>query len=126
MVTQVGKTGVDRMRCRSLLAVFPVSAAGIISALGFVINPVLAQQPEPAALHAEAVTWDVLDTYCSECHNFDDQAGGIAFELLPRDTLRGDAAIWEKAVRKIRSGLMPPKGQPRPPRAQLDRFVSTP
>ncbi len=73
---------------------------------------------------AEEPDWDVLDTYCLDCHNFDDQAGSIAFDILPRDELLLDDEIWEKAVRRIRTGLMPPAGEPRPGRAEFASFVS--
>ena len=35
-----------------------------------------------------------------------------------------DGAIWERAVRKLRGGMMPPPGMPRPPLAAVDSFVS--
>jgi hypothetical protein len=34
------------------------------------------------------------------------------------------AETWEKAIRKLRVGLMPPPGSPRPERAQLDGLAS--
>lgn len=73
----------------------------------------------------DAVDWTLLENYCSECHNLDDQAGGIAFDLLQHDALAGDADTWELAIRKIRTGMMPPAGKPRPERAVLDGFVAT-
>lgn len=74
---------------------------------------------------ADEVNWTLLDDYCSECHNLDDQAGGIAFDLLQHDALAKDAETWEMAIRKIRTGMMPPAGKPRPQRAELDSFVAT-
>jgi len=62
----------------------------------------------------------VLDRYCVGCHNDDDLAGGISFKKLDRTDLGRNAAVWEAAVRKLRAGLMPPKGEPRPERATLD------
>src|SRR5690606_408472 len=35
-----------------------------------------------------------------------------------------DAEVWEEVVRKLRGGMMPPPGQDRPPREQIDRFVT--
>jgi len=80
--------------------------------------PLLAQ---PAA-HGE-VDWPLLETWCNECHNFDDQAGGVAFDIMSQDTLAADAETWELAIRKLRTGLMPPAGKERPERAVLDGFV---
>ena len=67
--------------------------------------------------------WALLEKYCMECHNTSDYAGGVAFDLLSLDQLGTDAAVWEAAIRKLRAGLMPPKGQPRPERAVLDGMV---
>jgi len=65
----------------------------------------------------------LLERYCMDCHNSTDWAGEVAFDILDLQELDHDAAIWEEAVRKIRAGLMPPQGQPRPQRAELDGMV---
>jgi uncharacterized protein DUF1592/uncharacterized protein DUF1588/uncharacterized protein DUF1585/uncharacterized protein DUF1587/uncharacterized protein DUF1595 len=64
--------------------------------------------------------WQVLDRYCIGCHNEIDIAGGVSFEKLSRRNLHKNAEVWEAAVRKLRTGLMPPRGEPRPERAVLD------
>lgn len=68
--------------------------------------------------------WAILESYCQDCHNFEDYSGSIAFDIMSRDELLQDNEVWEKAVRRIRTGLMPPAGEPRPPRAEFARFVS--
>ncbi len=67
--------------------------------------------------------WQILETYCQDCHNFEDYSGSIAFDVLPRDELLRDDDIWDKALRRIRTGLMPPAGEPRPGRAEFSSFV---
>jgi hypothetical protein len=67
--------------------------------------------------------WALLEQYCVECHNSTDWAGGVAFDTLSLEQVDQDAAVWEAAVRKLRAGLMPPKGNPRPERAVLDGMV---
>src|SRR5262245_37086106 len=68
--------------------------------------------------------WNTLQSYCSKCHNTDDFAGGFAIEQLnPRD-VHADAALWEKVVRKLRSGMMPPPGEDRPALIDINRVVS--
>jgi hypothetical protein len=62
----------------------------------------------------------VLDEYCTDCHNSDDLAGGFSFRALARGDFGANAETWEAAVRKLRTGFMPPKGEPRPARAVLD------
>ncbi|MDT8399685.1 MAG: DUF1592 domain-containing protein [Pseudomonadales bacterium] len=85
----------------------------LLSLLALVPGPVLAQVPV------------LLDTYCVECHNFEDWAGSLDLESLNFEHVGGDANTWEKVVRKIRTGMMPPSGQERPPRAELDQFAGT-
>jgi Protein of unknown function (DUF1592)/Protein of unknown function (DUF1588)/Protein of unknown function (DUF1585)/Protein of unknown function (DUF1587)/Protein of unknown function (DUF1595) len=68
--------------------------------------------------------WGVLDQYCVKCHNTEDWAGGVAFDALSPAEIPTDAQTWEKAIRKLRTGMMPPAGKPRPPRAVLDGFAT--
>src|SRR5688500_17687255 len=62
----------------------------------------------------------VLDRYCVGCHDSAERAGGLALDRLPVDAVHGDAETWEHVVRKVRTGFMPPAGEPRPDRAALD------
>jgi hypothetical protein len=71
------------------------------------------------------VDWELVEEYCTECHNLDDFAGNTAFDLLSHDTLVQDADTWELVIRKVRTGMMPPAGKPRPARARLDAFTQT-
>src|SRR4051812_35281657 len=68
--------------------------------------------------------WAMLDKYCSKCHNTQDWAGGVAFDTLTPESIPEDAETWEKAVRKLRGGLMPPAGNPRPDNPTIQSFVS--
>jgi Protein of unknown function (DUF1587)./Protein of unknown function (DUF1592)./Protein of unknown function (DUF1595)./Protein of unknown function (DUF1588)./Protein of unknown function (DUF1585). len=78
------------------------------------------------AAEAQApIDWNLIDQYCSECHNLDDYAGNIAFDLMDRDALLHDAETWELVIRKLRTGMMPPAGKPRPARAVMDGFTQT-
>src|SRR5689334_7588711 len=67
--------------------------------------------------------WGVLSEYCVKCHNTEDWAGGIAFDTLDAQGIPEDAQTWEAAVRKLRTGMMPPPGKPRPSRSVLDAFA---
>ncbi|HXR52203.1 MAG TPA: DUF1587 domain-containing protein, partial [Steroidobacteraceae bacterium] len=69
--------------------------------------------------------WKTLQRYCSKCHNTEDFAGGFAFDQLNRSDLHPDAALWEKVVRKLRSGMMPPPGEDRPAATDITRVVGS-
>jgi hypothetical protein len=61
----------------------------------------------------------VLDQYCITCHNQKLKTGGLELDVTP------DAETWEKVVRKVRAGLMPPAGARRPDRKTLDAFAAS-
>ena len=75
------------------------------------------------AVAIEEEHWDLVQTYCTECHNLDDYAGGIAFELLDPAAVPTEAATWEKVIRKLKAGMMPPPENPRPEQQQLLALV---
>jgi mono/diheme cytochrome c family protein len=66
----------------------------------------------------------VLDGYCVGCHNAAERAGGAALDGAALDALHENRELFEHAVRKVRTGFMPPAGEPRPERAVLDRFAA--
>ena len=66
----------------------------------------------------------VLERYCTGCHDSAERAGGLALDRLPLDHLHADAKTWEHVVRKVRTGFMPPAGEPRPERAVLDGLAA--
>jgi hypothetical protein len=49
-----------------------------------------------------------VERYCTDCHNEAEFAGGVSFEGLTADGAHSDAAVWERMVRKMRAGAMPP------------------
>ncbi len=79
------------------------------------------------ASHAQELRnddWGTLQRHCSKCHNTEDFSGGFAIDQLNPGNLYPDAALWEKVVRKLRSGMMPPPGQNRPPVIDIIRVAS--
>src|SRR5690606_23039849 len=68
--------------------------------------------------------WATIDGYCMDCHNAAEVAGGLSFTSVPRDALAADAELWEKVIRKLRGGFMPPPGNPRPADGRLDELTT--
>lgn len=79
-----------------------------------------AATPQRQAAQPQAL----MNQYCSDCHNADDKAGGMDLATLDVEKVGKDAAQWERVVRKVRTGMMPPSGQPRPARTALDSFAT--
>jgi hypothetical protein len=74
----------------------------------------------PASLAAQRA---MLDHYCVTCHNQKAKTAGVMFDTMDLAHVGKDAAVWEKAVRKLRGGMMPPIGMPRPDQATADSFL---
>ncbi len=55
--------------------------------------------------------------YCITCHNQRLKTGGLALDALDLAQVREHAETWERVVRKLRTGAMPPAGRPRPEKA---------
>jgi mono/diheme cytochrome c family protein len=66
----------------------------------------------------------LLNQYCMTCHNQAAKVGGLALDTMDLVNVGKNAQVWEKVVRKIRSGMMPPSGARRPERAALDSFAA--
>ncbi|MGH9241126.1 MAG: DUF1592 domain-containing protein [Vicinamibacterales bacterium] len=85
------------------------------------------QRAEPAAPVA-APTATVPDQalvqkYCATCHNDRAKTGGISFEGIQVAQAGQHSEIWEKALVKLRGGMMPPQGMPRPDEAAMNTFI---
>src|SRR5579862_3650536 len=65
----------------------------------------------------------VMGKYCFGCHNEKLKSGGLALNQLDLANLGKNAEKWEKVIRKVRSGAMPPAGLPRPDKAVAEKLV---
>ena len=74
--------------------------------------------PEPVA---EQV---LVDKYCVTCHNARTLSGNLSLAGLDASKPGDHPEVFEKVVRKVRAGLMPPAGMPRPERVTLDGFAA--
>jgi hypothetical protein len=99
---------------RSLVLVLGVCAPALL------LYP---QQPAPAL--SPATERALLDKYCVTCHNQKLKTAGLMLDKADVDHIGDGAEVWEKVVRKIHGGTMPPLGMPRPDQATLDSFASS-
>jgi hypothetical protein len=65
----------------------------------------------------------LVKQYCLGCHNERAKMGGLVLDA-DLTKIGAGAERWEKAVRKVKTGMMPPSGSPRPPRERLDAFAA--
>lgn len=78
---------------------------------------------KPASANAESAR-ALLNKYCVTCHNARLKTANLTFDTMDLAHLSNDGAVWERAVRKLRGGMMPPPGMPRPDLTAVDSFVT--
>jgi hypothetical protein len=62
------------------------------------------------------------------CHNDRTKTGGLALDKMDFDNIPAGAAVWEKSLKKMRVGMMPPPAAPQPDpaiRAELISWLTT-
>ena len=79
---------------------------------------------EAAVAEAGAGQRALLDRYCVTCHNDRLRTGGLtlAADAVDVADVAAHAEVWEKVVRKLRAGAMPPRPRPRPEPAAYAEF----
>src|SRR5215475_1879999 len=73
-----------------------------------------AAAPSPRAL---------LDQYCVACHNQKLSTAGLALDKMDPAHVTENTEAWEKVVRKLRAGMMPPQGMKRPDAATYEALT---
>ncbi len=66
----------------------------------------------------------MLDQYCVVCHNEKAKTAGLMLDKMDVNHVADGAQTWEKVIVKLRGGMMPPQGRPRPASAQVDAFLN--
>jgi mono/diheme cytochrome c family protein len=97
-------------------------AAGCLAAMTWVLA---AQTPNPPSQVTDAAAERaLLDQYCVTCHNQKLKTGGLELDKLDTAHVAAHPEKWELVVRKLRSGMMPPSGMPRPAWATYESMVT--
>jgi mono/diheme cytochrome c family protein len=71
-----------------------------------------AQGPDSST--SAAARHDLVAKHCVVCHNSRLKTAGLVLESLDAERVGENAAIWEKVLRKVQTGAMPPLGSRRP------------
>jgi hypothetical protein len=66
----------------------------------------------------------LIEQYCLDCHNVIDLAGELRLDDKDASDVSAHPEVWESVVRKLRTGMMPPAGEPRPERSELNSVAA--
>src|SRR5262245_13564325 len=94
----------------SLLVSLAVWAVAMASAVG---HPFAAGQQSaatPSAASASDAQRALVNKYCVTCHNQRAKTGGLTLDSIDLANPPAGVETWEKVIRKVRGGLMPPPG----------------
>ncbi len=102
----------------------PLAVAAMVAAMVAVARTQGPAQSGTAAAPASD-SRSVVQRYCQTCHNARLKTAGLLLDQLDVDHPDRNPESWEKVVRKLRTGMMPPAGAPRPDRPTLDRLAAS-
>jgi mono/diheme cytochrome c family protein len=88
-------------------------------------SPSAALAAAPARAMAPATLTAVVQQYCVTCHNDQLLTGNVSFQGFDVDRAGEKPEIAERMIRKLRVGMMPPPGMPRPAGDTLQTLVET-
>ncbi len=92
-----------------------LSGGWLVAASGSMRAAAAAQRSDASASAAtSSPARPVVEKYCYRCHNQRLRTAGLALDTADAEHVSGDAEVWERVIRKLRAGTMPPPGMPRP------------
>ncbi|HLQ76410.1 MAG TPA: DUF1592 domain-containing protein [Terriglobia bacterium] len=102
----------NSVRIVGCLAIIPIAA---------ILYGQTAAKPQPASNAQRAF----LNQYCGNCHNDDDKVAGLSFDAVNLNRVADNTETWEKVVRKLRTGMMPPvsSGSRKPSATELHAMI---
>jgi mono/diheme cytochrome c family protein len=101
----------------TLLSAFIAFMVAVASVTG------VSQTPASSSQAVAVPSAALLTQYCITCHNARAKAGGLTLDPTELTEIDRHAEKWEKVLRKLQTGMMPPSGAPRPARAATDGFI---
>src|SRR5438093_8677614 len=108
----------------SFLGALKIGLAGLAAALLLSVQVKISAQQSNAASAGPSPTssqHQFLDRYCATCHNERLKTGGLSLVQVDLSRLGAQPELWEKVVRKLHTGVMPPPNTPQP--SEADRLA---
>src|SRR6187431_119695 len=99
---------------------------GALAAIVVLVTTQIGAAPQNTRASAPAAdTQALLSRYCTTCHDARLKTAGLALDRMNLADIPADAEVWEKVIRKVRAGMMPPAGMPRPADGERRAFATT-
>src|SRR5581483_8983233 len=117
IASMAGNTCVPRLiMLRPIVTLLSIAMASI--------HCVQAQAPSSPGAAPASTQRAFLNRYCVTCHNEKLKTAGLMLDQMDVEKVPESAEVWEKVIRKVRTGAMPPAGMPRPDKAGYDSLAT--
>ena len=85
-----------------------------------------AKEPTANLSQYKSKVLPVINKYCSDCHDSENEEGGVNFEKMNPDLFTGqDGEHWEEVLNQINRGDMPPKKKKKQPGASEREIITS-
>ena len=102
---------------------FAATVAGVVLSVSAVSGQRTAEPAAPATSAAAHAT--LIEKTCVSCHNDKAKTAGLSLQSISLTDIPAHAEVWEKVLRKVRSGDMPPvTARIRPEPAEAAAFAA--
>ncbi|HYP07117.1 MAG TPA: DUF1592 domain-containing protein [Bryobacteraceae bacterium] len=106
---EVRRAGAPVPVCHDMKSFFHSAFSVLLSAL---VAPIAQAQTSPAP--AANPHKGLVQRYCFACHNNSVKTGGVSLQGVDFSGVNDKADLFERVLRKVKTGQMPPAGAPRP------------
>src|SRR5215510_11180701 len=101
-----------------------VASLFVLLACSLTLRSAASQQQTRVATNSTAPYRALLDQYCVTCHNERAKTAGLMLDKMDLNHVADNPETWEKVIRKLRGGMMPPTGRPRPGNDDTYQLIS--
>jgi mono/diheme cytochrome c family protein len=107
-------------------SLFVIAIAMWVASAGFTLRARASSPQTPGAVPEapDARYAAVVKQYCVTCHNERAKTANLSLEKLDVANVATAGDVWEKVIRKLRRGAMPPEGARRPDKATSDGLTA--
>src|SRR5215471_11336248 len=101
-------------------SIFVLGCAATVALAG---EPYVAGKTTTARASGSSEYQGILREYCVTCHNTRLKTAGLALDALGAANQPTNADVWEKVLRKLQLGVMPPQGARRPDSHTYEKLI---
>ena len=128
MLPTVTRTGLARKLVAAASLIALTAATGVALLGQATADPVAATPAVHTATTLSAATpadrQRMLAQFCGGCHNDKVKTAGMSVMPLKADNIGAHTATWEKILRRVSLGEMPPRGMKRPSKEEIADFTN--